>query len=181
MATLSDSARYTQLVLQCPSLSWDFILMVVYLRRYNGGLEDRASIPRKGNGFFRFYTASRSTLRSTQSIHWVQGALFPGVTRAHFEADDSPSSARLSCTSISPYMVTAFRSNTGVVVSNPTRCMGVDACVYSVCVVLCVGRPLSLARGWRSSQSPTEGLSIFSDVIISKFISSAMLYRVDHR
>jgi hypothetical protein len=50
-------------------------------------------------------------------------------------------------------VTTAFdRSNTGIVVSNPTRSMDVCECVYSVfCVVLCVGR--DLATGW----SPVQG------------------------
>jgi hypothetical protein len=38
------------------------------------------------------------------------------------------------------------RSNAGIVGSNPTQGMDVCVCVYSVCVVLCVGS--GLAMGW---------------------------------
>jgi hypothetical protein len=37
----------------------------------------------------------------------------------------------------------AARSNTGIVDSNPTRGMDACVCVYSVCVVLCIGSGLA--------------------------------------
>jgi hypothetical protein len=44
------------------------------------------------------------------------------------------------------------RSNAGVLGSNPTRGIDVCMCVYSVCVVLCVGN--GLATEW----SPFQGV-----------------------
>jgi hypothetical protein len=64
------------------------------------------------------------------------------------------------------------RSNTGIVGSNPTQGIDVCVCVYSVCVVLHVGKGLATgrspvqgvlptvqkwSRNWRRGQSPTKG------------------------
>jgi hypothetical protein len=44
------------------------------------------------------------------------------------------------------------RSNTGIMGSNPTQGMDACVCVYSVCVVLCVG------RGLATGSSPVQGV-----------------------
>jgi hypothetical protein len=52
--------------------------------------DKNGSIPGKGKNFL-FSTSSRPTLGSTQTlIHWVLGALSPGVKRQGHEADCSP-------------------------------------------------------------------------------------------
>jgi hypothetical protein len=51
------------------------------------------SIPGRGNNFL-FFTASRPALRPIQPpIHWVPGALSPGVKRPGHEADHLPPSS----------------------------------------------------------------------------------------